>query len=74
MCIRDRLYVFKEQVPVFLEAAVVVIPLAEAGPEIEVPTPIVAVANSKLLPTSTATAVAAAAAAVSFRQGSPSSF
>ena len=43
------LYVFKEQVPVFLEAAVVVIPLAEAGPEIEVPTPIVAVASSKLL-------------------------
>ena len=41
--------VFKEQVPVFLEAAVVVIPLAEAGPEIEVPTQIVAVANSKLL-------------------------
>ena len=43
------LCVFKERVPVFLEAAVVVIPLAEAGPEIEVPTPIVAVANSKLL-------------------------
>ena len=43
------LCVFKEQVPVFLEAAVVVIPLAEAGPEIEVPTQIVAVANSKLL-------------------------
>ena len=41
--------VFKVQVPIFLEAAVVVIPLAEAGPEIEVLTPTVAVVNSKLL-------------------------
>ena len=43
------LCVFKERVPVFLEVAVVVIPLAEAGPEIEAPTPILAVANSKFL-------------------------
>ena len=43
------LCVFKEQAPVFLEAAVVDIPLAEAGPEIEVLTPIEAVVNSKLL-------------------------
>ena len=45
------LCIFKEvfEVPIFLKAAVVVIPLAEAGPEIEVLTPIEAVVNSKLL-------------------------